>query len=209
MGKNACCAAQMFLDTGDGIVFLGEYGPWYSPEKKQFHLSESAACQLLDGVLKTYEDLEGKQLKEVFLHSRSAINNEEFSGYQKACPKGTKLVGVRVRVDRRHTPMLFRTETRPVLRGTFWRLNNRAGLLWGSGFQALELQPMTDRKLPFHYGLTFNTEDAPIERVAQDIFGLTKLNYNTCKLGESQPVTVRFSDAVGEILISNPTVSPS
>ena len=30
--------------------------------------------------------------------------------------------------------------------------------------------------------------------------GLTKLNYNACRLGESKPVTV------GEILITNPTV---
>ena len=49
--------------------------------------------------------------------------------------------------------------------------------------------------------------DAPIERVAQDILGLTKLNYNACHLGDAEPVTVGFSDAVGEILVSNPTVT--
>src|SRR5262249_10456217 len=27
--NTACCAAQMFLKDGDGVVFLGEYGPWY------------------------------------------------------------------------------------------------------------------------------------------------------------------------------------
>jgi hypothetical protein len=45
-----------------------------------------------------------------------------------------------------------------------------------------------------------------IVQVARDILGLTKLNYNACRLGESQPVTVKFSDAVGEILVSNPRV---
>ena len=40
----------------------------------------------------------------------------------------------------------------------------------------------------------------------RDILGLTKLNYNACKLGTSLPVTVGFSNAVGEILISNPAV---
>ncbi len=47
---------------------------------------------------------------------------------------------------------------------------------------------------------------ADLNQVASDIFSLTKLNYNACKLGEGQPVTVGFSDAVGEILVSNPTV---
>ncbi len=45
--------------------------------------------------------------------------------------------------------------------------------------------------------------DMHIRQVAIDILGLTKLNYNACKLGESQPVTVHFSDAVGEILVAN------
>ena len=204
-GRNACCAAQMFLNTGDGIVFLGEYGPWYSSEKKQFHLNESAAYKLLDGVLKTYKDLEGKQLKEIFLHSRSTINDEEFSGYQKACPKDTKLVGVRVRPDRFGT-RLFRTGKMPVLRGTFWRLHNRAGFLWGSGFKP-RIATYNGWETPVPLRIDIQHGDAPIERVAHDIFGLTKLNYNACHLGESQPVTVDFSDAVGEILISNPTVS--
>lgn len=31
-GRSACCAAQMFLDDGDEIVFRGEEGPWYSPK---------------------------------------------------------------------------------------------------------------------------------------------------------------------------------
>lgn len=53
----AVCAAQMFIDTGDGIVFLGEYGPWFSPKDKQFHLSRDAASALLTGVLHTYREL--------------------------------------------------------------------------------------------------------------------------------------------------------
>ena len=43
--------------------------------------------------------------------------------------------------------------------------------------------------------------------VARDILALTKLNYNACKLGEGEPVTVGFSKAVGEILVTNPTVT--
>ncbi|MDP1765361.1 MAG: hypothetical protein Q8K83_00525, partial [Methylotenera sp.] len=40
---NACCGAQMFLDSGDGVVFRGAVGPWYSPTSKQFHLSKEKA----------------------------------------------------------------------------------------------------------------------------------------------------------------------
>jgi hypothetical protein len=37
---------------------------------------------------------------------------------------------------------------------------------------------------------------ANIDQVAADLFALTKLNYNSCRLGDSEPVTVGFSNAV-------------
>ncbi len=202
--RTACCAAQMFLDSGDGVVFLGEFGPWYSPDTHQFHLTRSAARNLLAGVLKTYQDLDGKPLKEVFLHSRSTISNEEFEGYSEACPIGTKLVGVRVRRDR-DSPRLFREGNMPVLRGLFVRLHERAGYLFGAGFKP-RLGTYDGWEVPVPLRIDIQHGSADVEQVANDILGLTKLNYNACRLGEAEPVTVRFSDAVGEILISNPRI---
>lgn len=202
--RTACCAAQMFLDTGDGVVFLGQFGPWYSPRNKEFHLDKDRARDLLGGVLRTYEDLGGKKLTEIFLHSRSTINNEEFAGYSEACPPGVKLVGIRVRHDR-NTPRLYRQGDMPVLRGTFWRLNDRSGFLWGTGFKP-RIGTYDGWEVPRAMQIDVQHGQSSIERVAQDIFGLTKLDYNACRLGDSDPVTVGFSDAVGEILISNPTI---
>lgn len=203
-GENACCAAQMFLNTGDGVVFLGEYGPWYSENLKEFHLSEEKAFALLDGVLTTYRDMGGKELTEIFLHCRSDINAKEFAGYQRACPPNVKLVGVRVRTER-FGFRLFCNGQMPVMRGTFLKLNEKTGLLWASGFKP-RIATYDGWETPAPLRIEVQHGDAPIERVAQDILGLTKLNYNACHLGDAQPVTVGFSDAVGEILISNPTI---
>jgi hypothetical protein len=203
--RTACCAAQMFLDTGDGIVFLGEFGPWYSPVDKQFRLTKEAASNLLKGALKTYSELDGKELNEIFLHSRSSISNEEFEGYQEACPSNVKLVGIRVRSDRRVPFRLYRPGDMPVIRGTFMKINERSGLLWASGFKP-RLATYDGWEVPIPVKIDIQHGEASIERVGQDILGLTKLNYNACRLGDSQPVTVGFSDAVGEILVSNPTV---
>lgn len=204
-GRTACCAAQMFLNTGDGVVFLGDFGPWYSPQSKQFRLTKAAARSLLEGTLRTYEELEGKPLTEIFLHSRSGISQEEFEGYQEACPDGVQIVGVRARVDR-NNPRLYRLGQMPVARGTFWRVNDRTGYLWGAGFKA-RAATYVGWEVPVPLRIDIQHGEASIERVAQDIFGLTKLNYNACRLGDAEPVTVGFSDAVGEILISNPEVS--
>ena len=124
--------------------------------------------------LETYEKLEGKQIKEIFLHSRSDISKHEFSGYQEACPKEAKLVGIRVRVDRRRTPILFRTGDMPVLRGTFWKTNNKAGLLWGSGFKP-RIATYDGWETPVPLRIDVQHGNVPIERVAQDIFGFNKI----------------------------------
>jgi hypothetical protein len=194
----------MFLDSGDGIVFLGDEGPWFSPEDRQFHLGKEAAEKLLTGILETYHELEGKQLKELFLHSRSLIDKEEFEGYRNACPKEVKLVGIRVRREQRGLK-LYRLGKMPVMRGTFLEWNKNTGYLWGTGFKP-RLETYDGWEVPSPLKIDILYGNASIEQVAIDIFGLTKLNYNACKLGDSEPVTIKFSDDVGEILISNPII---
>lgn len=204
-GRTACCAAQMFLDSGDGIVFLGEYGPWFSPKTGQFTLNGEAAQKLLTGVLQTYRDLMGKDLTEVFLHKRSIISDEEFAGFQKACSDHVHLVGVRVRNVGRGGFRLFRVGNMPVIRGTFLKLNSSSGLLWGSGYKP-DIGTYRGTEVPVPLRIEIQHGEAQIERVAQDILGLTKLNYNACRIGDAEPVTIGFSNKVGEILISNPRV---
>ena len=94
----------------------------------------------------------------------------------------------------------------PVLRGTFLKVNDRSGFLYASGFKP-RLGTYDGWETPVPLRIDVQHGEASIEQVARDILGLTKLNYNACKLGDSRPVTVGFSDAVGEILISNPTVT--
>jgi len=199
--RTACSAAQMFIDDGDGVVFLGEYGPWYSDYSKQCHLPRDKAKSLLSGVLATYEEQHGKALQEVFLHSRSEIDDDEWAGYKEACPDGVKLVGIRVAPDRKGL-RAYRSGTRPVVRGTFWQLSPNIGYLWASGFKP-SLGTYDGSDVPEPLKIHIQHGEADLTQVASDIFALTKLNYNACKLGESQPVTVHFSDAVGEILVAN------
>ena len=202
--RTACCAAQIFLDSGDGIVFLGDEGPWYSPETSQCHLSRKGAKHLLKGILETYGDLEGRKLKEIFLHSRSSINETEYFGYQNACPSGVKLTAINVRLERAGI-RLFREGSKPIMRGTFWKWNDTKGYLWGSGFSP-KFGTYTGLEIPAPMKIQIQHGKGDIKQVARDIFSLTKLNYNAYKLGDSEPVTIKFSNAVGEILVSNPSV---
>ena len=209
-GQTACCAAQLFLDSGDGLVFVGEFGPWYSEEKNEYHLTKAAAHELLKGALETYAAQGGQRLREVFLHARSGINEDEFAGFREACPEYVNLVGIRVRKDR-SGPRLFRHDSHPnvsrrgmypVLRGVFWQRTASHGLLFTSGFKE-RIAAYDGWEVPVPLSITLQHGEADPIVVARDILALTKANYNACQLGESEPITVKYSDRVGEILLSN------
>ncbi|PIN89452.1 hypothetical protein COU60_03590 [Candidatus Pacearchaeota archaeon CG10_big_fil_rev_8_21_14_0_10_34_76] len=202
--KTATCAAQMFLNSGEGIVFLGDEGPWYSTVNQQYHLNKESAKKLLKGILETYKALDGKDLTEIFIHSRSEVNREEIEGYLEACPVNSKLTIIRVKMERDGI-RLFREGKMPILRGTFLKQNFKTGFLWGSGFKP-RLNTYDGWEVPVPLRIDILYGDSSIEQVSKDIFGLTKLNYNACKIGDVEPVTVKFSDAVGEILISNKAI---
>lgn len=205
--RDACCAAQMFLDNGDGIVFVGEFGPWYSPESAQFRLSESAAHDLLHGTLETYHQQGGPPLREIFLHCASRVSEQEIQGYERAVPPGVKLVICRIRVEK-SGPRLFRPGDYPPIRGTFLKRHTRFGLLYTSGFNPCA-GTYEGFEVPVPLGISIQYGDADLEQVAKDVLSLTKLNYNSCSFGGSVPITIRYSQQIGEILLANPGLDPA
>lgn len=90
----------------------------------------------------------------------------------------------------------------PVIRGTFLQRGERSAHLFASGFKP-RLGTYDGTEVPVPLRIDVQHGDA---EVGKDILALTKLNYNACKYGTAQPVTVMFSDADGEILISNKDV---
>ena len=197
------CAAQIFLDDGNGQVVRGDDGNWASQKVGEYHLNKDSAHRLLSNVLAARKVLPQKKLTEIILHCRSGINEEELEGYQAACPKGTKLAMIRVGPERLGL-RLYRTGAQPVLRGTFWHVSPKRGFLWASGFKP-RLRAYGGLGVPQPLCIDVQYGEVDVLQAAKDIFALTKLNYNACNLGENQPVTTHFSALVGDILASNPS----
>jgi hypothetical protein len=198
---NACCGAQMFLDSGDGLVFKGAVGPWYSSQTREFHLPASEAAALVKTVVKSYEDIHHHPPHELFIHGRTRFDDAEWEGFRSGVPEGTNLVGVRI--TRSQDMKLFRPGTTPVLRGTAYRLNRARALLWTMGYIP-RLQTYPGREVPNPLSIEICRGDADLSVVLEDVFRLTKVNFNTCIFADGLPVTLRFADAVGEILTAAP-----
>ena len=119
-----------------------------------------------------------------------------------AVSPGTNLVGVRIRSSL--SIKLFRPGKHPILRGSALRLSSRAGFLWTRGFIPY-LGTYPGRETPNPLRIDLLRGDADLLTVMADVMALTKLNFNACIYGDGLPVTLRFADAVGEILTAGPT----
>ena len=198
---NACCGAQMFLNSGDGLVFRGAVGPWYSEASKEYHLSRAAAAALMKLVVDSYIETNGQPPDELFIHGRARFDDEEWNGFRSAVPSTTNLVGVRIRGT--NEIKLYRPDKHPVIRGTAYCAFNRMGYLWTKGFVP-RLRTYPGWEVPNPVCIQVDRGEADLRRVMQDVMGLTKVNFNACVFGDGWPVTLKFANAVGEILTAAP-----
>ncbi len=198
----ACCGAQLFLDSGDGMVFRGNVGPWYNPNTKEYHLSKQGAFDLLSKAIDSFKDVHGHYPEELFIHAKTFFDDNEWSGFEDAVEGKAKVIGVRVRSD--STLKLYREESYAIPRGMVLTTSDKEAYLWTKGFiPRLQTQTGVETPLPLKIEIVKGASD--IFTVCKDILSLTKLNYNSCIYGDGVPVTLRFADMIGEVLTAGPT----
>jgi len=89
------------------------------------------------------------------------------------------------------------------MRGLAYARDERTGYMWTKGFIP-RLQTYPGMEVPSPLLVDICKGYADIKVVMQDLMALTKLNYNACIFADGLPVTLRFADAIGEILTSGP-----
>lgn len=198
---NACCGAQMFLHTGEGLVFKGAVGPWYSESEKSFKLSRAQAAHLMTMIVEGYKEIHNRYPKELFIHGKIEFGDEEWAGFTSTVPAETNLVGVQIR--RQNEIKLFRFGQNPVLRGTAIIVDEHLAYLWTAGYVP-RLETYPGREVPNPLTVRVRRGKTEIETVLGDLMALTKLNYNSAGFSDGLPVTLRFADLVGEILTAGP-----
>lgn len=201
--RHSVCAAQMFLSDGEGVVFRGALGPWFHPDTKQFHLDQEAAARLVGTVLNEYKNRHGQDPKELFIHAKSSFSDDEWAGFLAACQgTSTNIVGVQIS-DAWDQLKLFRSGEYPVIRGTAMVTGEKTAFLWTSGFVP-RLGTYMGPDTPNPLQVSIRRGEATLKTVMSDVLALTKINFNTCLFNDREPVTIRFADAIGDILVAAP-----
>jgi hypothetical protein len=201
--QRVCCGAQMFLGSGEGIVFRGHLGPWDSISEGEHHLDKATASLIVKEVIDCYKDVHDRVPKELFIHGRTGFTNDEWAGFRAGAEEVASISAVQIQSA--NDLKLYRDKTVTtqgtlnLLRGTAVITGPRTAYLWTSGFVP-RLQTYAGWEVPNPYKVRVQRGDADLELVLRDVLGLTKLNFNSCIYGDGQPVTLRFADAIGEVL---------
>jgi hypothetical protein len=200
--RHACCAAQMFLTDGEGVVFRGALGPWYHTDTKQFHLDRDSAKHLIAMVIAEYRLQHGEAPAELFIHATSAFTDEEWLGFQESCSAETNLVAVQI-VDLKDDLKVFRPGAYPVVRGSAILTDDTSAYLWTTGYVP-RLDTYMGPETPNPIKVRVSRGTCPLRVVLNDVLGLTKINFNSCLYNDRLPVTINFANEVGDVLISAP-----
>ena len=195
----------MFLDSGDGMVFRGNIGPWKGKNEKTYHLDEQASKELIVTALDSYKTKTGILPKELFIHGRTRFTDEEWAGFTMAVKSfNTEINLVGVTINDNDGFRLFKNNHSTkfkygIMRGLALLVNETNAYLWTKGFiPRTETTNHLEVARPLKICVSRGT--CKIDTVLRDVLCLTKLNYNACIYGDGLPVTLRFSDKIGNIL---------
>jgi hypothetical protein len=189
--------AQVFNERGDGVVVRGGEVR-LAKEDRRPHLDETGAYQLLYDALERYRDEHRTLPARVVVHKTSVHNDAEMTGFLRAARSErvelVDLISVHDSFIR-----LFRTREYPPLRGTLVQLEAYRHVLYTKGsvdFFATYPGMYVPRAIGFRCD---HTEQTP-KFLAQELLGLTKMNWNNTQFDGGWPITTRAAAQVSAIL---------
>jgi hypothetical protein len=191
---------QAFDENGDGLVLRGHDFTWDADKEGTAspHLSEEKAAQLIDLALTKYRQERGQFPKRVVVHKTSRYWAAEKHGFEAALKKYVAQYDL-LALTKQNTARLLVASQYPPLRGTRFTIGD-LDFLYTTGF-VTDLEQFHGTHVPSPIQIADHVGyDTPREALMREILILTKMNWNSARLGGLFPITIRFSRLVGDIM---------
>ncbi len=186
--------AQIFTHDGQGLVLRGS-DVYVNKWTKEAHLTEQQAEDLLKECIGKYESRAMHAPARVVVHKSTTFNSAEENGFSKAIKNAKRDF---IAISSRKGYRFMRKGSYPVLRGTLVSMSDNMHLLYTSGYiPRIRTYPGNSIPQPI---MLVHKGDSEIKEIAEEILGLTKLNWNTTSFSTYLPITLGFSREVGKIL---------
>jgi len=194
--------AQAFTAAGDGYVLRGDSFEWNESARRQSpHMDAKTAAALMTSVLDLYKrQNRGSLPSRLVVHKSSRYWDEEFAGLMEASSMVPRKDFISIGGPR---IQFYRPGMYPALRGTYVKLSADDLLLYTVGYVPF-LRTYPGSRVPQPIEVQVHHADSPWTVVLQDALALTKMNWNTTYFACSRPVTLAFSQRVGQILAELP-----
>jgi len=191
--------AQVFTHNGEGLVLRGE-DVYLDEKSKEPHLTSKQAYKLMQDSLARYIEKARRTPSRVVVHKKTIFVESELEGFNKAIDE----LGIHniirdfVSVSKGKRIRFMRKGSYPVLRGTLISLTEKEHLLYTSGYiPRIRTYPGHSVPEPLYL---IHEGDSGIIEICTEILGLTKLNWNTTSFATYLPITLEFSEKVGQVL---------
>jgi hypothetical protein len=197
--------AQAFDYLGQGLILRGDQFEWDSDSLGAApHLTKQAARKLISGVLGEYVKVRGVPPKRVVIHKTSEFwdsnrgDFNEIDGFYEGIDDIYRCESDFVTL-RQTGIRLFREGMYPPLRGTYFSFGQKEHFLYTMGFiPYLETYPKP--YVPEPWQIVQHIGGSSPKTLFHELLALTKMNVNNCAFADGTPITISFSEKVGEIM---------
>lgn len=191
---------QAFDEHGDGLVLRGHEFTWDSKKEgsNSPHLTDEQAFALVEMALDRYQEEMRQTPQRVVVHKTSRYWPAEEKGFKEALRNRVSRFDL-VSLAPQSMARLFPTNLYPPLRGTQFSVED-VDYLYTTGYLS-DLQQFHSVHVPSplqiadHIGF-----DTPRDTLIREILILTKMNWNSTRVGGLWPITLKFSRLVGDIM---------
>lgn len=191
-------AAQMFDERGRGFILKGGEAQTEARGRHPY-LSIDEARKLTERALAAYRQVHRSYPARVIVLKTSQFREDEAEGIGEALDQAAVELKDLVWIQESYSVKVLRDGDFPVLRGTFVDLGGK-GLLYTNG------------SIPY-YGTypgvyvpnplllcPHPKSESTIEKIAVEVFGLTKVNWNSTQMNQRLPIPIRAARKVGEVM---------
>jgi len=206
--------SHIYDSNGQGLKYkLSKIDNYVLDKKSNPYLSYKDAFQFGVSIRELFYQSLDKLPERVVIHKRTRFTEDEINGIKAslnmAGVKKIDLIEISYETDARFLAMntfqnSLQVDKFPISRGTCIVTNRFTALLWTHGIVPSVRQPsykfyLGGRSIPMPLKITKHYGESDINVIANEILGLTKMNWNSLDLYSKLPSTIDSSNQIAKI----------